>query len=109
LVYLARELVRAFVDSVACWVTSLLSTENSIDRAARRAAGAALRLLALGDFRFTAAGFSLAPDTRDVTVIVVAVHRVVKLLAGIVAAREFRELRLMIGIITSGIARAAET
>ena len=38
-------------------------------------------LLALGDFRFTAAGFSLAPDTRDVTVIVVvivvvvAVHR----------------------------------
>ena len=34
-----------------------------------------MRLLALGDFRFTAAVFSLAPDTRDVTVIVVAVHR----------------------------------
>ena len=47
-------------------------------------------LLALGDFRFTAAGFSLAPDTRDVTVIVVvivvAVHRVVKLPADIVTA-----------------------
>lgn len=51
-----------------------------------------MRLLALGDFRFTAAGFSLAPDTRDVTVIVVvivvvvAVHRVVKLPADIVTA-----------------------
>jgi hypothetical protein len=77
-------------------VTSLLSTENSIDRAARRAADATLRLLALGDFRFTAA---------------VIVVRVVKLPAGIVTAPEFRELRLKVGIFTStaGIARAAET
>ena len=45
-----------------------------------------MRLLALGDFRFTAAVFSLAPDTRDVTVIVVVVHRVVKLPADIVTA-----------------------
>ena len=51
-----------------------------------------MRLLALGDFRFTAA---------------VIVVRVIKL----PAAREFRELRLMVGIFTStaGTARAAET
>ena len=63
-----------------------------------------MRLLALGDFRFTAAGFSLAPDTRDVTVIVVAVHRVVKLPADIVTARELCELRLIVS--TAGTVRA---
>ena len=63
-----------------------------------------MRLLALGDFRFTAAVFSLAPDTRDVTVIVVAVHRVVKLPADIVTAREFCELRLIVP--TAGAVRA---
>ena len=56
----------------------------------------------LSDFRFTAAVFSLAPDTRDV--IVVAVHRVVKLPADIVTAREFCELRLIVS--TAGAVRA---
>ena len=94
--YLAREWVRAFVGPIVCWVTSLLSTESSVDRAAHRAAGAT-RLLALGDFRVivvSTAGFTAA-------------HRVVKL----PAAREFRELRLIVGIFISsaGTIRAAET